>query len=113
MLAALHVLAELGASEGPLSSVAAEFSRYVESGEINSVVADQEAVMARIEEHFGSGATSDRLDGVSIWSDDGDGFWAVNVRASNTEPLLRLNVEASTQERMVEMRDAVLGLIRS
>jgi phosphomannomutase len=111
MLAALHVLAELGLSDAPLSSVVAEFSRYHESGEINSVVSDQVAVMARVQEHFPS-AQSDRMDGLSIWDDDADGFWSVNVRASNTEPLLRLNVEASTEARMVEVRDAVLALIR-
>jgi phosphomannomutase len=112
MLAALHVLAELGLSNAPLSSVVAEFSRYHESGEINSVVSDQVAVMERVREHF-PGAQSDRMDGLSIWDDDAEGFWSVNVRASNTEPLLRLNVEASTEARMIEVRDAVLALIRS
>jgi phosphomannomutase len=111
MLAALHVLAELGLSDAPLSSVVAEFSRYYESGEINSVVSDQAAVMERVRAHF-PGAQSDRMDGLSMWDDDSDGFWSVNVRASNTEPLLRLNVEASTQARMAEVRDTVLGLIR-
>lgn len=111
MLAALHVLAELGLSAAPLSSVVAEFSRYHESGEINSVVSDQAAVIERVRAHFPS-AQSDRTDGLSIWDDDAEGFWSVNVRASNTEPLLRLNVEASTEARMVEVRDAVLGLIR-
>ena len=111
MLAALHVLAELGLSDEPLSSVASEFSRYHESGEINSVVSDQAAVMERVQAHFPS-AQSDRMDGLSIWDDDAEGFWSVNVRASNTEPLLRLNVEASTEARMVEVRDAVLALIR-
>jgi phosphomannomutase len=111
MLAALHVLAELGLSDAPLSSVVVEFSRYHESGEINSVVSDQVAVMARVQKHFPS-AQSDLMDGLSMWDDDAEGFWSVNVRASNTEPLLRLNVEASTEARMVEVRDAVLGLIR-
>jgi phosphomannomutase len=111
MLAALHVLAELGLSDAPLSSVVAEFSRYHESGEINSVVSDQAAVMERVQKHFPS-AQSDLMDGLSMWDDDSEGFWSVNVRASNTEPLLRLNVEASTEARMVEVRDAVLALIR-
>jgi phosphomannomutase len=117
MLAALHVLAELGLSTAPLSSVVAEFSRYYESGEINSVVSDQSSVIERIQEHYSSAhyptAQSDRMDGLSIWQDDAEGFWSLNVRASNTEPLLRLNVEASTEARMVEVRDAVLGLIRA
>jgi phosphomannomutase len=111
MLAALHVLAELGLSDAPLSSVVAEFSRYHESGEINSVVSNQAAVLERVRENFPS-AQSDRMDGLSIWDDDAEGFWSVNVRASNTEPLLRLNVEASTGARMAEVRDAVLALIR-
>jgi phosphomannomutase len=116
MLAALHVLAELGLSDAPLSSVAAEFSRYYESGEINSVVSDQGVVIERIQAHFSTAhypaAQADRLDGLSIWQDDVEGFWSVNVRASNTEPLLRLNVEASTEARMVQVRDTVLSLIR-
>jgi len=105
MLAALHVLAELGLSTAPLSSVVAEFSRYHESGEINSVVSDQSSVIERIQAHYSSAhyptAQSDRMDGLSIWQDDAEGFWSLNVRASNTEPLLRLNVEASTEARMV------------
>ncbi|MCF8547745.1 MAG: phosphomannomutase/phosphoglucomutase [Pontimonas sp.] len=117
MLAALHVLAELGLSTAPLSSVVAEFSRYYESGEINSVVSDQSSVIERIHEHYSSAhyptAQSDRMDGLSIWQNDAEGFWSLNVRASNTELLLRLNVEASTEARMVEVRDAVLGLIRA
>ena len=116
MLAALHVLAELGLTDAPLSSVAAEFSRYFESGEINSVVSDQTSVIERIQAHFSTAhypaVQADRLDGLSIWQDDVEGFWSVNVRASNTEPLLRLNVEASTEARMAEVRDTVLGLIR-
>jgi phosphomannomutase len=111
MLAALHVMAELALSDAPLSSVAAEFSRYHESGEINSVVSEQGVIIERIQAHY-STARSDRLDGLSIWQDDAEGFWSVNVRASNTEPLLRLNVEASTAERMIEIRDTVLDLIR-
>ena len=116
MLAALHVLAELGLTDAPLSSVAAEFSRYFESGEINSVVSDQGVVIERIQTHFSTAhypaVQADRLDGLSLWQDDVEGFWSVNVRASNTEPLLRLNVEASTEARMAEVRDTVLGLIR-
>ena len=81
------------------------------------MVSDQSLVIERIHEHYSSAhyptAQSDRMDGLSIWQDDAEGFWSLNVRASNTEPLLRLNVEASTEARMVEVRDAVLGLIRA
>jgi phosphomannomutase len=113
MLAALHVLAELGASNQPLSRVVSEFSRYFESGEINSVVTDKNAVMATIAGAYDGIATIDHLDGVSVSFEDGSGFWRANVRGSNTEPLLRLNVEASTAELMVTVRDRMLEIIRA
>ncbi|WP_328996514.1 phosphomannomutase/phosphoglucomutase [Kribbella sp. NBC_01245] len=111
MLAALHVLAALGEQELPASELFAEFERYVASGEINSTVADQAAVVAEIERLFGSreGVTVDHLDGLTV--DGGD--WWFNVRASNTEPLLRLNVEAADAPTMAALRDEVLALITS
>jgi phosphomannomutase len=112
MLAALHVLAELGAQSGSLSSLAAEFSRYYESGEINSVVDDQSAAVDRVIAHFRETADIDHLDGVTVWHEGDDGFWWFNVRASNTEPLLRLNVEASSPAVMEKVRDEALELIR-
>jgi len=113
MLAALHVLAELGASQRPLSQVAAEFSRYCESGEINSVVADKAAVVEAIARAYEAVAEIDHLDGVSLMVRDGADFWSANVRASNTEPLLRLNVEGSSVAVMEEVRDAMLQIIRN
>lgn len=110
MLAALHAIAALGESKSPLSTRLKPYSRYVSSGEINSEVADSTTAMQRVEEIYGNqeGVESDHLDGLTI---SGDNWW-FNLRASNTEPLLRLNVEASTPARMKELRDDVLNIIR-
>ncbi len=111
MLAALHAMAALAETEQPLSELLASFERYPLSGEINSEVADQDAVMAALETEYAGqdGVTTDRLDGLSVTHAD----WTFNVRPSNTEPLLRLNVEGKDQATMVRTRDAVLGKIRS
>jgi phosphomannomutase len=107
MLAALHVLAALGQTDQPLSALAAQFSRYAASGEVNRTIADIPAVLDRVESHYTSdGATADRLDGLTITLPDGAWF---NLRPSNTEPLLRLNVEASDQHSMVRLRQDVLA----
>jgi phosphomannomutase len=111
MLAALHVLAALGEQPAGLAELAAEYERYVASGEVNSTVTDQAARSAAIEEHFvARGAGVDRLDGITLSLPDGS--W-LNVRASNTEPLLRLNVEAGTEEAMAALRDEALAIIRA
>jgi len=110
MLAALHVLAALAETDRPLSDLLSEFSRYVSTGEINSTVADQAAVVAEIEQEYTGrhGVTFDRLDGLTVSHED----WWFNVRASNTEPLLRLNAEAGDQDTLDRLRDAVLATIR-
>ncbi|QSB17469.1 phosphomannomutase/phosphoglucomutase [Natronosporangium hydrolyticum] len=108
MLAAMHVLAALGEQPRPLSELVAQFQRYVASGEINSTVTDQSASAARVAAAFAA-HDSDELDGLTVRFDDGAWF---NLRASNTEPLLRLNVEAPTEQRMTELRDEVLALVR-
>jgi phosphomannomutase len=110
MLAALHVLAALAATDQPLSGLLARFARYVESGEINSTVADQASVVAAVEQAYAGrdGVTVDHLDGLTVLHDD----WWFNVRASNTEPLLRLNAEAADPETLHRLRDEVLALIR-
>jgi phosphomannomutase len=111
MLAALHVLAALGGQERPLSELVAEFERYSRSGEINTPVADAVAVLERIRGWARErGAEVDELDGVEVRLPDGQWF---NVRSSNTEPLLRLNVEAPTSQAMGALRDEILALIRS
>ena len=112
MLAALHVLAALGTQDRPLSELVDEFSRYVASGEINSTVDDQAARTAAVKAAFADrdGATIDELDGLTVDLPDGSWF---NLRPSNTEPLLRLNVEAPDDTRMGDLRDEVLGIVRS
>jgi phosphomannomutase len=110
MLAALHAIAALGESNKSLSSLLSPYARYAASGEINSKVSDSKAVMAHIKDLYGAitGVTIDELDGLTV---NGDTWW-FNVRASNTEPLLRLNVEAKTQGQMAKVRDEVLTVIR-
>jgi len=113
MLAALHVLAALGEADVPLSQLAAEYERYVASGEINSRVADVAAATTRVEEAFAGrpGVTVDRFDGLSV-IDEHAGWW-FNLRPSNTEPLLRLNAEAPDAITMEKLRDEVLALVRN
>ena len=109
-LAALHAIAALGESDTTMSALLAPYNRYVISGEINSKVADTKAATERVEKTYVSDqVTIDHLDGLTV---NGDTWW-FNLRPSNTEPLLRLNVEASTQAQMETVRDAVLSLIRS
>jgi phosphomannomutase len=109
MLAALHVLAAVGHADRPLSELVAGYERYAASGEINSRVADQQMIMDRVAGAFAGRGTQDRVDGLTISGPD----WWVNVRPSNTEPLLRLNVEAASLETMESLRDETLGLIRA
>ena len=112
MLAAMHTLAALGSTpEGTtISSLLTEFERYVASGEINTPVEDQSAMMDLIEATFtgNDDVTTDHMDGLTV---DG-GQWWFNVRPSNTEPLLRLNVEAREAGTMETLRDEVLALMR-
>ncbi|MGW1118264.1 phosphomannomutase/phosphoglucomutase [Streptomyces tanashiensis] len=110
MLAALHVLAALGGQEGTLSDLVSAYDRYASSGEINSTVADQAASAAKVRAAYeGEGVTLDELDGLTVTAAD----WWFNLRASNTEPLLRLNVEARDEATMAKIRDEVLALVRA
>jgi phosphomannomutase len=113
MLAAMHVLAALGEQQRPLSELAADYHRYTESGEVNTNVANREAVAERTADVRAAftgrtGVTTDDLDGLTV---DGPGWW-FNLRPSNTEPLLRLNVEAPDDLAMTALRDEVLALVR-
>jgi phosphomannomutase len=112
MLAAMHVLAALGEQDGPLSALTAGYSRYAASGEINSTVADARASMAEVRRAITAeeGVSVDDLDGLTVELPEGAWF---NLRASNTEPLLRLNVEAPDEARMAALRDRVLGMVRA
>ncbi len=112
MLAALHVLAERGAADVPLSEIARDYMPYVQSGEINTRVSDVHAVVQRIEQAFDQRATTDRLDGLSVTGPgEGPAMWWFNVRASNTEPLLRLNVEAGSPDTLDAVTSEVRALI--
>ncbi|WP_018179052.1 phosphomannomutase/phosphoglucomutase [Jongsikchunia kroppenstedtii] len=110
MLAAMHVLAALGESDRPLSEVMAQYERYASSGEINSTVSDAAAATEAVIAEFGDQvAEIDRLDGVTVSLANGAWF---NLRASNTEPLLRLNVEAADTDQVQAIVDRVLGVVR-
>lgn len=108
MLAALHVLGALAETPATVSALMAEFSRYAASGEINSRVDDADAVIERLARHHVD-ERQDRLDGLTVQADT----WWFNVRASNTEPLLRLNVEGDDEATMARVRDETLALIRA
>jgi phosphomannomutase len=112
MLAAMHVLAALGEQSSSLSELTAAYSRYAASGEINSTVADAPAAMADVRKTYEEqdGVTVDELDGLTVQLPDGAWF---NLRASNTEPLLRLNVEAPDAARMADVRDRILEMVRA
>ncbi|MFW7413665.1 phosphomannomutase/phosphoglucomutase [Demequina sp. SO4-18] len=118
MLAAMHVLAALGSQDRPLSGLLESHSPYAASGEINSTVDDVPAAIARVRAVF----DGDDFDGAAIEADEMDGLtlshwhaqpqWWINIRASNTEPLLRLNCEAAEPHEMERVRDAALAAIR-
>ena len=111
MLAALHVLAALGEQDRPLSDLMADYQRYEASGEINYTVTDAPAIVDAVLQAFGSRVHAiDHLDGVTV--DLGEGSW-FNIRMSNTEPLLRLNVEARTAEEVEKLVDEIGGYITS
>jgi phosphomannomutase len=106
LIAAIVVLDQLSAAGQPLSELLRPLRRYFDSGEINSEVGDQTATIERISRAYAS-ARQDRTDGLTVEFDD----WWFNVRPSNTEPLLRLNVEARTPEMLEEETHEVLALI--
>jgi len=109
MLAALHVLAALGGHDGPLSGLMRSYARYAASGEINSTVADPAGRIAAVRRHYAR-AELDELDGLTVTLPCGAWF---NLRPSNTEPLLRLNVEAADTDTVAALRDEVLAVVRA
>ena len=108
MLAALFALTQLADGKSSLSNLLKPFNRYVSSGEINSQVSDVPAAIQAILSEY-EGFEVDELDGITL---TGPKYW-FNVRASNTEPLLRLNVEGETEAQMIKARDALLAIIRA
>lgn len=112
LVAALHVLAALAEQDAPLSEMMAAYDRYAASGEINSEVADQAAATQRVVDAFRDRADSvDTLDGVTVQLRNSKAWF--NVRASNTEPLLRLNAEAPTRAEVDALTEEILGIIRA
>ena len=112
LVAALHVLAALAEQDAPLSELMAHYERYTASGEINSEVADQAAATQRVVDAFADRTESvDTLDGVTVQLKDSKAWF--NVRASNTEPLLRLNAEAPTRDEVDALTEEILGIIRA
>jgi phosphomannomutase len=112
MLAALHVLAALAEQDAPLSQLMADYERYAASGEINSTVRDQAERIAAVKAVYlgREGVEHDEMDGLTVRLPDGSWF---NLRPSNTEPLLRLNVEAADATAMAALRDEVLSVVRA
>ncbi|TDC13191.1 phosphomannomutase/phosphoglucomutase [Streptomyces sp. 8K308] len=111
MLAALHVLAALGEQDRPLSELVAAYDRYPASGEINSTVDDQAGRAAAVRAAYAdrSDVALDELDGLTVTAAD----WWFNLRPSNTEPLLRLNIEARDAATVDKIRDEVLAIVRA
>jgi phosphomannomutase len=107
MLAALYALAELMATPKSLSNLLEPYNRYFSSGEINSKVKDASKSIKLVKDKYQDKYEVDELDGLTVTAEN----WWFNLRPSNTEPLLRLNVEADTQKQMAEIRDTVLNLI--
>ncbi|MFC8246206.1 phosphomannomutase/phosphoglucomutase [Streptomyces chartreusis] len=109
MLAALHVVAALGSQPGPLSRLVERYQRHAASGEINSIVVDPGSSLAAVRAHFATHTeiTIDELDGLTLSTP----AWWFNLRPSNTEPLLRLNVEAADRATLARVRDEVLALL--
>jgi phosphomannomutase len=107
MIAALVLLEAVAAADAPLSEVVAPYDRYAASGELNYAVADQAAASRRVEAAFADRGAVDHDDGLTV--DTGRGWF--NLRPSNTEPLLRLNVEADDEDAMTRLRDEVAALL--
>ena len=107
MLAALYALAELMGSNSSLSELLKPYNRYISSGEINTKVKNVTKSISRVRDKYHGKYQVDELDGLTITAST----WWFNLRPSNTEPLLRLNVEADTEKEMIKIRDAVLAVI--
>jgi phosphomannomutase len=112
MLAAMHLVSELAGSGKTMSEIAKSFTPYFASGEINSTVENVAEALERVRAAFPE-AQEERFDGTTFSFAGGDIWWWANIRPSNTEPLLRLNVESSHEASMVEIRDKAIKAIRN
>ena len=112
MLAAMHVISELGTGDLPMSKLAARTTPYFSSGEINSTVTDRKAALARVRAVIGA-EREEEFDGTTFFGSSESGWWWANIRPSNTEPLLRLNVESSNEALMREITDRAFQAIRN
>ncbi|MFM2022897.1 MAG: hypothetical protein RIR89_289 [Actinomycetota bacterium] len=112
MLAAMHVISELGTGDLPMSALAARTTPYFSSGEINSTVTDRLAALARVRSAIGA-EREEEFDGTTFFGSSESSWWWANIRPSNTEPLLRLNVESSDQALMREITDRAIQAIRN
>ena len=112
MLAAMHVISELGMGELPMSELAARTTPYFASGEINSTVTDRPAALERVRNSLAA-TSEEEFDGTTFFGSSPSGWWWANIRPSNTEPLLRLNVESNDPELMREITDKAVTAIRN
>lgn len=112
MLAAMHVISELGMGQLPMSELATRTTPYFASGEINSTVTDRPAALARVRESL-KAASEEEFDGTTFFGGDKTAWWWANIRPSNTEPLLRLNVESNNEGLMREITDRAVAAIRN
>ena len=112
MLAAMHLISELGSQDRTMSEISADYTPYFASGEINSTVTDAHGAQLRVAAEF-EGAVVEELDGKTYSHQDGEVWWWCNIRSSNTEPLLRLNVESNQESVMHQIRDRALAAITS
>lgn len=112
MLAAMHVVSELGMGDSVMSELAAKTTPYFASGEINSTVEDRESALARVRSVIGA-EKEEEFDGTTFFGSSQAGWWWANIRPSNTEPLLRLNVESDNHALMSQITDQALKAIRN
>ena len=112
MLAAMHVISELGLGQLQMSDLAARTTPYFASGEINSTVTDRQAALERVRQSLGA-VSEEEFDGTTFYGGDRDFWWWANIRPSNTEPLLRLNVEANNESLVREITDRAVAAIRN
>jgi phosphomannomutase len=111
MLAALHLISELGSNAVPMSEISSNYTPYFSSGEINSTVEDRDSAIERLKLAFPD-SSIEEFDGLTF-SSNKESWWWFNVRPSNTEPLLRLNAESNHEALMIEIRDKAIQAIRN